>query len=32
MDKGRIVEQGTYEDLVNAGGLFAELVALAKDR
>ncbi|MEV3970530.1 ATP-binding cassette domain-containing protein [Streptomyces sp. NPDC050698] len=32
MDKGRVVEQGTYEDLVNAGGLFAELVALAKDR
>ncbi|MGC9439691.1 ATP-binding cassette domain-containing protein [Streptomyces sp. WG5] len=32
MDGGRIVEHGTYEDLVNAGGLFAELVALAKDR
>ncbi|MER7895507.1 ATP-binding cassette domain-containing protein [Streptomyces sp. NPDC096046] len=32
MDKGRVVEQGTYEDLVHAGGLFAELVALAKDR
>ncbi|MER6348015.1 ATP-binding cassette domain-containing protein [Streptomyces sp. NPDC001532] len=29
---GRIVEQGTYDDLVHAGGLFAELVALAKDR
>jgi ATP-binding cassette subfamily B protein len=29
---GRIVEQGSYDDLVNAGGLFAELVALAKDR
>ena len=32
MDKGRIIEQGTYEDLVNAGGLFAELVTLSKDR
>ncbi|MGC9500467.1 ATP-binding cassette domain-containing protein [Streptomyces sp. WG7] len=32
MDRGRIIEHGTYEDLVNAGGLFAELVALAKDR
>jgi ATP-binding cassette subfamily B protein len=29
---GRIVEQGSYDDLVHAGGLFAELVALAKDR
>ncbi|MFH9863632.1 ATP-binding cassette domain-containing protein [Streptomyces sp. NPDC017202] len=32
MDKGRVVEQGTYEDLVGAGGQFADLVALAKDR
>ncbi|GGS28061.1 hypothetical protein GCM10010269_78350 [Streptomyces humidus] len=32
MDKGRVIEQGGYEDLVHAGGLFAELVALAKDR
>lgn len=32
MDKGRVIEHGRYEDLVNAGGLFAELVALAKDR
>jgi ATP-binding cassette subfamily B protein len=32
MDNGRVVEQGGCEDLVNAGGLFAELVALAKDR
>lgn len=32
MDRGRVIEQGTYEDLVGAGGLFAELVALAKDR
>lgn len=29
---GRVVEQGRYDDLVHAGGLFAELVALAKDR
>ncbi|CAM5575809.1 ABC transporter OS=Streptomyces aurantiogriseus OX=66870 GN=GCM10010251_58960 PE=4 SV=1 [Streptomyces aurantiogriseus] len=32
MDKGRVIEQGRYEDLVNAGGLFAELVVLAQDR
>lgn len=32
MAKGRVIEHGRYEDLVNAGGLFAELVALAKDR
>ncbi|GGX00982.1 ATP-binding cassette domain-containing protein [Streptomyces lomondensis] len=32
MDEGRVIEQGRYEDLVAAGGLFAELVALAKDR
>jgi ATP-binding cassette subfamily B protein len=32
MDQGRVVEQGTYEELVHAGGLFAELVALAEDR
>ncbi|MBD0418653.1 ATP-binding cassette domain-containing protein [Streptomyces sp. TRM S81-3] len=32
MDRGRVVEHGTYEDLVHAGGLFAELVALTKDR
>jgi ATP-binding cassette subfamily B protein len=32
MQHGRIVEQGRYDDLVAAGGLFAELVALAKDR
>jgi ATP-binding cassette subfamily B protein len=32
MRHGRIIEQGRYDDLVNAGGLFAELVALAKDR
>jgi ATP-binding cassette subfamily B protein len=32
MDKGRVIEHGQYEDLVNSGGLFAELVALAQDR
>lgn len=32
MRNGRITEQGRYDDLVHAGGLFAELVALAKDR
>ncbi|WP_190197700.1 ATP-binding cassette domain-containing protein [Streptomyces djakartensis] len=32
MRHGRIIEQGRYVDLVNAGGLFAELVALAQDR
>jgi ATP-binding cassette subfamily B protein len=30
--EGRVVEEGTYDDLLHAGGLFAELVALAKDR
>ncbi|MER7172050.1 ATP-binding cassette domain-containing protein [Streptomyces mesophilus] len=32
MDKGHVIEQGTYEDLAHAGGLFAELVALSQDR
>ncbi|MFC5216868.1 ATP-binding cassette domain-containing protein [Streptomyces coerulescens] len=32
MARGRVIEQGTYEDLTHAGGLFAELVALAQDR
>ncbi|EFL25424.1 putative ABC transport protein [Streptomyces himastatinicus ATCC 53653] len=32
MRNGRIIEQGGYDELVHAGGLFAELVALAKDR
>ncbi|WP_406301429.1 ABC transporter ATP-binding protein/permease [Streptomyces sp. NBC_00885] len=32
MEQGRITEQGRYEDLVHAGGLFAELLALSKDR
>lgn len=32
MRQGRIVEQGSYDELVSGGGLFAELVALAKDR
>lgn len=32
MRDGRVIEQGGYDDLTHAGGLFAELVALAKDR
>jgi ATP-binding cassette subfamily B protein len=32
MDQGRVIEQGTYEDLANAGGLFAELLSLSQDR
>ncbi|MGW0732132.1 ATP-binding cassette domain-containing protein [Streptomyces sp. NPDC002851] len=32
MNHGRITEHGTYDDLVHAGGLFAELLALSKDR
>lgn len=32
MRHGRIIEQGRYEDLAHAGGLFAELLALAQDR
>src|SRR5213592_4142222 len=32
MDRGRVVEHGTYDELVAANGRFAELVALAKDR
>ncbi|WP_419995165.1 ATP-binding cassette domain-containing protein [Streptomyces boninensis] len=32
MAEGRVIEEGTYEELTHAGGLFADLVALAKDR
>ena len=32
MEQGRITEQGVYEDLVHAGGTFAELLALSQDR
>ncbi|MGW1819367.1 ATP-binding cassette domain-containing protein [Streptomyces sp. NPDC002125] len=32
MSEGRVIEQGGYEELASGGGLFAELVALAKDR
>ncbi|MCX5400323.1 ABC transporter ATP-binding protein [Streptomyces sp. NBC_00102] len=32
MEEGRITEQGRYEDLVHAGGTFAELLALSQDR
>ena len=32
MRHGRITEQGHYDDLAHGGGLFAELLALSKDR
>ncbi|MFI2434380.1 ABC transporter ATP-binding protein [Streptomyces sp. NPDC018693] len=32
LQDGRITEQGTYDDLAQANGLFAELLALSKDR
>ncbi|MGW7284607.1 ATP-binding cassette domain-containing protein [Streptomyces sp. NPDC054847] len=32
MEHGRITEQGHYDDLVNAGGTFAELLELSQDR
>lgn len=32
MEQGRIIEQGRYEDLVHAGGTFAELLKLSQDR
>ncbi|MGW0854228.1 ABC transporter ATP-binding protein [Streptomyces sp. NPDC002690] len=32
MEEGRITEQGRYDDLVHAGGTFAELLALSQDR
>ncbi|MFI8500165.1 ATP-binding cassette domain-containing protein [Streptomyces sp. NPDC085524] len=32
MEHGRITEQGRYEDLVHAGGTFAELLELSQDR
>lgn len=32
MEEGRITEQGCYDDLVHAGGTFAELLALSQDR
>ncbi|WP_309032264.1 ATP-binding cassette domain-containing protein, partial [Streptomyces alfalfae] len=32
MEEGRITEQGRYEDLAAGGGLFAELLKLAKAR
>ena len=31
MDKGRIVEQGTHDELTRAGGLYARLAALQFD-
>ncbi|MEU4086450.1 ABC transporter ATP-binding protein [Streptomyces aureus] len=32
MEHGRITEQGRYDDLVHAGGTFAELLHLSQDR
>lgn len=32
MERGRITERGTYDDLVNAGGTFADLLRLSQDR
>ncbi|MET9801154.1 ATP-binding cassette domain-containing protein [Streptomyces sp. NPDC006368] len=32
MEHGRITEQGHYDDLVHAGGTFAELLELSQDR
>ncbi|MFB7224425.1 ABC transporter ATP-binding protein [Streptomyces sp. NPDC056227] len=32
MEHGRITEQGRYDDLVHAGGAFAELLQLTQDR
>ncbi|MGP3922913.1 ATP-binding cassette domain-containing protein [Streptomyces sp. 8N616] len=32
MEHGRITEQGRYQDLINAGGVFSELHALSQDR
>ncbi|MGI5337698.1 hypothetical protein ACQEVS_10015 [Streptomyces sp. CA-181903] len=32
MERGRIIEHGSFEQLVIAGGLFQELYELSKDR
>ncbi|MFF3244493.1 ATP-binding cassette domain-containing protein [Streptomyces sp. NPDC002870] len=32
MEHGRITEQGRYDDLIHAGGTFAELLELSQDR
>lgn len=32
MERGRITEQGRYEELTHGGGTFAELLALSQDR
>ncbi|MFJ8313255.1 MULTISPECIES: ATP-binding cassette domain-containing protein [unclassified Streptomyces] len=32
MERGRIIEQGPYDELAHGGGLFAELLAISKDR
>ncbi|MGD1223499.1 ATP-binding cassette domain-containing protein [Streptomyces krungchingensis] len=32
MEQGRLTEQGTYDDLVHAGGTFADLLRLSRER
>ncbi|MFF0189610.1 ATP-binding cassette domain-containing protein [Streptomyces sp. NPDC005244] len=32
MEQGRLTEQGTYDDLVHAGGTFADLLRLSQER
>lgn len=32
MEDGRITEQGTYDDQVHGGGVYAELLALSHER
>lgn len=32
LEDGRITERGRYDDLVHAGGTFAELLRLSQDR
>ncbi|GGZ01503.1 ABC transporter ATP-binding protein [Streptomyces poonensis] len=32
MEQGRLTEQGTYDDLIHAGGTFAGLLRLSRDR
>lgn len=32
MEQGRITEQGRYDDLIHAGGTFADLLRLSQER
>lgn len=32
MERGRITERGTYDDLTHAGGTFSDLLRLSRDR